>query len=715
MPAKIATLSLNLNKKSLSLATALVAEISPEKVKSAGQLFIVLEIEAPKIEAQKISDFLNEEIKHNYYENERLTISETPNQYANSKIEAIFESALVAANKNLLEFLAKEKIKINAKNLNATIGILHNERLYFSTSGRNRTLLLYKETDDKDYRIINVERDEETPNQETTLKKIFASIISGDMPSKSYFIFSNETLGEYLFNQELLGIITKLAPLGAAEQIKNTLTQINVLAPVGGVIIKNTLNSEDFEEIKYIVANSEATPIVTPILINEPALARVEAKTEKILLASGPLSGAKLKHYAGLGLNKLNPLPLLKNVVEKITPVKNQLPAQMPAVGVSPELLTATPEHHSQKLKKILIGALIACVVFFGISLLFKKHEVKQTAIVVAAKNYQQIIEQKENQIEATLLYGNKTEADNLLSELQTTFASLTDTDKKQIVSYPSLEAKFKDLQNKLHPVPLVTNFKELTSPSTNLDDLEILSASSSLKLISADYQNKKVYSFDLKTKATSSASLDNKLGLVQAAFANLKDGFIYYLSANKIVKVNPTDLKNTTLTLDFPNPQNIFGLSMYNEKLYVADKATNQLFKFNSTATSFDKSEARLKDKIDLSKGSALAIDLTGAKSEVYFLSNNGDLKKFYDGKEASFKLGSTTPALSSANKLKVLKNIYVFDTIGKRLIIFDKTGKLIKQIALDTLNNPRDFAIDEDGKQVYIIDSGKIFVGGL
>ena len=141
MSNKIANISLNLEQKN-AYGRVFISEPDKKHEKIAGRLFALIEIEGAKQKAKKITDFIISELNGNYYQNEKLELREMMTAI---KVESIFETVLIKTDSRLIEFLVKEKIKINTFKINVTVGVLYENELHFATIGSNQALLLYKE------------------------------------------------------------------------------------------------------------------------------------------------------------------------------------------------------------------------------------------------------------------------------------------------------------------------------------------------------------------------------------------------------------------------------------------------------------------------------------------------------------------------------------------------------------------------------------------
>lgn len=324
---KIASLILNSAQSASPASEIFIAQPDANKEALAGKLFTLIEIDSKKSEALKIINFLINALNHNYYQNEKIILRE---RISTLKVEHIFETSLAKTNRELTEFLAREKIKISPASFHMTVGIIYENELHFSNIGKNRCLLIYKHREEAKpgraknisqrlietkYKIADIGQNNKTPlslinqagkskksssrNTETT--KLFSNIISGPIPSGGYFLFANETLPEYLSSKQLIDIITKLPPAGAIEQIKNILTKVNAYVSFLGILIKNTTGlKQTAQEIQTQGAELSAQNSIS-------RLNYTEEKTEKFLTPSGIINFKKWLKIPALILTKIKP------------------------------------------------------------------------------------------------------------------------------------------------------------------------------------------------------------------------------------------------------------------------------------------------------------------------------------------------------------------------------------------------------------------------
>lgn len=306
---RTASIMLNAGQKSGTASDIFIAQPDLHKESLAGKLFILIEIDSEKSEALKIIDFIINNINHNYYQNEKVVLRE---RMESLKVEHIFETALAKTNKDLVEFLGREKIKISPYAFNLTVAVVHEDNIHFSTVGKNKNFLLYEDKiqakssrgeKETEYRITEVSDSKERKAEQISLTKLFSEVTSGGIPPNGYFLLVNEALSEYLSNKQLTEIVTTLPPQGAATQIKNTLQQVNAAVTFLGIIIKNTTTPEkepgEEEENGRGTAEESAAPA---------ALDETEKETENILSPSGIINFRRWK--------------------EKITSLKEKIPSR---------------------------------------------------------------------------------------------------------------------------------------------------------------------------------------------------------------------------------------------------------------------------------------------------------------------------------------------------------------------------------------------------
>jgi hypothetical protein len=753
MNYKIAQFILTPTQNNQSLLEIYVAQPDANKETLAGKLFALIEIESSKADSIKVINFLINTLNHNYYQNEKMILRE---RVSTIKIEHIFESALAKTNKRLAEFLQTEKIKLDPSVLNITIGVVYNDSLHFANLGKNKALLIYKsKTDDNaKYKLADItEQTGIAEKKQPSLIKLFSNVISGALPRGGYFIFASETFAEYLSAKQIINITTTLPPASAAEQIRNTLSQINAYVPFLGIIIKNTSGLE-IQEIKIKKPIASTKDSIDNLIITEE-------KTEKLLTPSGIINtrkwssffnnlfghislsrGSKIDNQAFLLKDKIFTkkkagwlsikkifyalkggliylISLLIYVYRIITDKKTLLDFFSNLNLKTKKLwqtarLTVTKSFFwyikLNKINKILFSAVLICILIFSINLGWQSIKNKKIENQAVISNLIVSIEQKQNQIEASLLYSNEDGAKKLLGEVKDLLDQLPQNNQSQIEQYNILAAKYKVHIEKIsrvirfNPIELA-DFSKL---NPNAKPANIIFSNG--KIYAADASQKSIFTVDLKSKVVSVLDLSNQ-NIKQLDFGSLdKNNNIYYLSSNSLSILDSKTEKLSDLKINYNGDlQKISDLKQYNNRFYLIDTSAGQIFRLTKSGDTLDNATAWLNDKENLATVVSLGID-----GEIYLLKSNGEINKYAKGKKQDFTVSTVEPLLSQTTKIIVSPEqdyFYILEPINKRLVVFDKTGKFINQYTSDRLDNLKDFQIDEINKKIYLLNNATIY----
>ncbi len=741
---KIASLILNSGKAS-GVSDVYVAQPDALKENLAGKVFVLGEIGGKKNDARRVFNFLIDTINDNYYNDEKILLR---GKIDGLKIENIFEAALAKTNKSLNEFLLAEKIRLNPAATNLTMGVIYESKLHFSSFGKNRALLIYARGEH--YEIINVEANAETiaaaKNNEdsapTSTPSFFSSVISGEIPLNSYFIFASEALPEYLSAKEMMAIVTKLPPIVAAEQIKNILSKINAYVPFLAVIIKNTAGQNLVETKEEATENPSAQSSIS-------TLNYTEQKTEQMLAPAGLISFSKLTKGVRSILKSLIPAPTTNKKKKFISEEKEVTTAPLDLGKIKSLNLARSdsfmlkekiffkkkPTFNLPQLKNIfqgfiylfsghfwselwpnlkqwlkslnsknrlLFAVLGAVVVIFVLSLLLTNWQHRRAAAQTAFNNLVTQIENSENLIDSHLLYNDQVGAQTELAKAQTLLASLPHKKTVQQNTYNRLAAKLSAETDQI---------QKIVKPQEQAKAADL----SGLGINNLIFFGAKVYAASANTiyiLNPGATSTTNKLivsgatDLSRPALDN--KNLIYYWNNDKLIRFDPKTASTSLLTVAGSEfKAGIAGFKVFNGGLYLVIPSKNQIYHYNPSQGGFAAATTWLKETVDLSQITDFAID-----GSVYLLKTDGQVLKFYKGKTAEYKASALSPAMTSASKIIAGTNyLYIFEASSKRLAVLSKKdGTLVNQYQVNSLNQPKDFTVDEASKVAYFLDGESI-----
>jgi hypothetical protein len=750
---KIASIILN-SSKAAGLSDVFVAQPDALKENLAGKIFVLAEISGKKIEAKRVFDFLISALDNNYYNDEKILFRD---KIEGLKIENIFEAAIAKTNKQVIDFLLAEKIKLNAASTSITLGVVFEDKLHFSNFGRNRSVLIYPKAGSFD--LINVEANatdtadssEEGLLEQEKIPKLFSSVISGELPVGSYFMFGSEALLEYLSSKELINIVTKLPPITAAEQIKNVLNKINNYVPFLGIIIKNTVGLSMAE----VREEAAAASLAQPNHVATSSLNYTEQKTEQMLAPAGLINFSKLaksvqvwlahhwaktqlkpatRKYSGslvktevktaeaiLDLGTVKSLNLARSdsflKSEKIF-FKNESGVFMNGLKktwsycgalFNPQLLRkllgsvrdfATGLNLRNRSLFIVLGSL---VLLLAVSISVTRWNHSRQLAQDNFNNLVSQIEDKSSNIASHLLYNDEVGAQQSLVEAQALLAALPQQTTEQKAVYQRLSVQMLADQEKLQKTVKAT-------PPVKVADFAAGFAARNLALAGGKLfanSNQEIYSF----KAGSTSYEKTKItGVSNLKFLNSdqKDK-LYYANNNQLVEFAVKARTSAILSLGEAEPALTSGqAAVFNGSLYALRASQNQIYKYGKVGNNLGTKTAWLKESSDLSLGSSLLVD-----GDIYVLQVNGQVLKFYKNKKAEYKSAPVAPAITKAQKILAGQNyLYIWEPTSRRLVVLSrKDGHLASQYTFDTLVNPIDFAVEESTKTVYFLTVGSVW----
>lgn len=751
---KLAQLVLTPGRRSQTVSEIYLAQPDSIKESLAGKLFILIEVEQNNSDGLKIINFLIDNISNNYYQNEKIYLRE---KISSLKVEHIFEASLAKTNKNFQEYLEKEKIKINPRLINATVGVLHENMIHVANTGKNKAFLVYKSNSDAEskdssdeqsfYKIIDIARDEKSKKNKADCQseKFFSNVVSGQMPEKGIFIFANEALPEYISSKQLIQIATTLPPLSAVEQIKNMLTRINSYVSFLGIIVKSTAAEKNEEE-------SQSAIISTQNSIEN--LNRTEESTENFLAPTGVINSKKI--LAGIFTKIFKPggnqTPTASNKVslkdkifvkkkrfiflekiwqtikdfgihlinifffvlksltsrEKFSELKSQSKEQ--TNNLLTNLKTSLFSLNNKSRTLLIVAA--ACFGIFIISVSYSGYSSKQEALKQAYTDLVAQIEQKQNQTDAFLIYNNEDGTRLILKEIEDLLKNFPQDSEEQKNKYQEIKRSVEGQLEKVRKIIKIDDSQEIANffnLNSNAQPQNLAFLPELNKIYAGDSNQKTIYIVDLKqnliTPITGFSQTISALSFPMVT----KEKNIYYLNNNNITifDASTEQLNNNPIELK-TELDKIANADVYNNNVYLLAAQDNKIYKYDKSGNGFLAPKNWLSEDVDLADSVDLEID-----GNIYVLKKNGEIIKLLKGKAQTFNIERIDPEIEQATKMSLLPDqnfIYILEPEKKRLTVFNKEGQLIRQYQSDQWQDLRDLAVDEKNKIIYLLNGSSL-----
>ncbi len=299
---------------------------------------------------------------------------------------------------------------------------------------------------------------------------------------------------------------------------------------------------------------------------------------------------------------------------------------------------------------------------------------------------------------DSKLVFKDNAGALMTLAEAKEKLQSLTTTSQSQTQAKSEFEKQILELQKKIEKIE-TPNVETLAT----LSNAEKLIA---LPNLLATATGKVVVSYNTNTKTTEDGTLKTANDIVDSVYISGTSAAIFDGQGLELWNFS-SGQNSSPFFLNVPKANNFVGLVRFptNNRVYIVDTSLGQVISYLVTGENFSKPLVSVKNP-ELTNAQDLALD-----GSVYVLLPNG-VNKYTAGKQVSFSFPALSEQFSGQGKLFTTiasKQLYILDTNG-RVIITDKTGKLLKILQASELKGATDFTVDEANKTIYLLRSGSL-----
>lgn len=604
-----------------------------------------------------------------------------------------FEDALNAVNETLAGIVQKGETD--------WIGKLHSSLIFFegkiitlSSTGKAKALLL------RGNDLIDIS--EGVASSTPSPLKTFTNIVSGSLEDEDKLILSTSSFFEFVSLDTTKRIFLDLPLDLACSKLKNTLTN----APLGLVVLE-AKKVREFKEIK--------PQIRYPSLEIEADKQAFLPKESLIKLAG---VGGKLVKGGAQATSQI--FRKAKGIIEKGKPSLHRVKSGS-FFNIKWEELKKFFRDMPRNYRRLprasriyFIAALVLIVLFCG-SVAIISYRKKEDARLAQFEEWLSSAQDKEKQASDALIYKDEEKAKALLVEAKDLLDKILKEKripKEQRQEAESLSSKIQEGLDKTEHIVRVQP-EELA----NFQNVEPQISPKNLVGIKDE-----VYSFNQETNAIFSLDKEAKqlvtlpvtsqdIGhLVLAETIPDKNKIIFYTDRPAIAELNLKENKLIKVETEFAHEdQNVKDLACYLDKIYLLDVAHNQIYKHSRTISGYSKGQAWLNKEINLENAQSLAID-----GDIWVLTSDGQVLKFFAGDLQEFSLGQLAEPLDCPTEIKTsleMENLYIVDPKNKRVVVFDKNGKLVNQYVSDSFDDLKDIYVNEKEGKMYLLCNKRIF----
>ncbi|MBS4014446.1 MAG: hypothetical protein KGZ97_11945 [Bacteroidetes bacterium] len=667
--------------------------------KMFGELLFILEIKLTNNHlnkslniAEEVFEIIINGLRTNYYR---------PGDLRSDNLEESFENALQKLNRLIhQESISSRDFENTIKNLNAVIGLSHDEKIYFTSVGSAQVFIIKKN------KIVDLVSEEINPS---TVRN-FSQIISGNLEKNDVLFFSTSNFLDYFVFEKLCQIVNKLSGSEAAQKLTSLLKNLNDKISVGALLLKKENKKEMPEEMtikKDNLANQnlEEKPVIKiEKNISYPNVLKIRVEEER-----GPeIQQLKIKEEKTLSL----PIEKKEKDVVSVDKKPNQTPKIkfFSKIKISKLYLSFIKKIFSPKITKPLkIFSLILIIfIIVSFSILFIKNKNQEENTLKFFLSLQEI--QKNNALlNAALNYNDQKTVDLLIKELKKQISSLQ---ARTMIEKELLKNIKNDLEQntdkiygviKINEPEIITNLSSLGKK----DDLKKIVYLQNNNFIIINQVNNEVYLYNAKNKEFS-LIIKNDFYINRAI--KYDENNIFLVGETQIKNLNLINQKTKLLEIETQRKNfNITDAEIYENKLYILDTKNNQIFKYFKNDDGFDKELPWITENINLTNINSIIID-----GSVYLLDKSGKILKFFLGKSQPIIFSDPYPPTIKPTKLLAsasLAYLYLLEPDQKRILVYDKNGNLQKQFVSEEFKDLQDMVTNEDESIIFILNKNDLY----
>lgn len=698
--------------------------VYPEgKEKYGGYLIGLIELRAtPIAESDKVIQTLLNALKDNYYE--QISASPEPDRL---NLETVFEYALQKTNNAITELIQLGHINIVMENLHYLVAVAKpNVRsreidFVFAQQGLVQAYLLHK-TKQNNYKIINILDNAPRLHDDRGDKlKIFSSTLSGVVNFHDALYFCSEIFSNYIPAHKVNKILSANDLTAAIGYFKTLIHNVrgNSHLTYCAIFIKleekRVANEQPVSQksINQLIETQENTgKFLAPnfaLNIRNSLIKLTQMFRSSPGKLHGPKSGQSLLYTTIRRIGALC-VGAAAALYASIPIIVNRLLRRKTVTTAEPAKFDETKKPTGGNRKRISKLALTV-VLLLGIvlisSIFWMRHreaiKIKQAAYAAQIDHAKELL----NNAQSNLIFKNESLSLSLAKEAQEIVNYLPQATKNQKTNFLDLSEQVSGILNQLQHVEKIIP-QALATIMNGDKPVELFQLQKSGDRVLTGGKDASLFNINIKDQ-TIKAPLSSNLGDIYWSAAE-SGKLLYITNQNKTAFYDPTNDSFNAQSIDWGIDLNITAARLYNDALYALDASGQKIYRWKSGSDGFGARNEWLKDKgdADLSQATDLCID-----GNMYVVTTNGSIYKFFTGKKQAFALTPVEPALNQVKKIYTtgeLTQLFVLEASSKRLVVYNKDGGFAVQYLFDTLDNPiTDFVVE--GRNIYFISGNKVY----
>ncbi|PIR74711.1 MAG: hypothetical protein COU35_00885 [Candidatus Magasanikbacteria bacterium CG10_big_fil_rev_8_21_14_0_10_47_10] len=699
-----------------------ISEPSPGE-ESRGHFLAVCEIEQPSIQQVEHLQKMIDDIEFGYY-------------------DAVEEDSILAFERRL-EFMNRRSRDIlgeSRSRVHCFLAVVRDDKILFAVHGAPFAHVLYKGK--QHWKDINIaEQSEATP------PLLFSSVTEGSLATDDFLFVSSAHVEDYVEISQLQKLLESRPVADVAAYVQKTLESLKDSHSYGGFILHKYVkrvsaktpmpyrgtdhgSHRSIQELRETQSTTDET-LSPPVFKGvHAAFFRLFAKPRTHVKGHRRTSRSVKKGESGseqllviigraIVVGLLGLYQLVKAIFIAVAHTVKLLFLLITNHGKQREMVIDSLRsslHSARKyifglplLSKVLFLSAIILAFVFVFSIVTTRVQEKRVAEVKQYEQLIQAIREKTDAAQASLIYADDERALMLLQEAKLLVEKLPEGSSSNMDNENELTENIDSVLGELRKMDMVdvtrvANIAE-SFPSAITKSLEIIDG----KLIAFSPGDEQLYSVEISTGRVDAHPHGTIPNLSFSFTPKEEDRVIFLTASGNAAAYDPLSRGIIAKEISYPiSDVRPAGAVVYNTRLYVLDRLSGQIYRHSPTQTGFDRGGTWLKEATDFADALGLAID-----GDIFVLGAN-DVRKFTKGVAQPFSLSGLDPELDHPSSIWTysdVASIYILEAANRRLIVLDKTGKLVRQYTSLEWTSPTGLAIDTQHGIAYILDSNNVY----
>ena len=178
----------------------------------------------------------------------------------------------------------------------------------------------------------------------------------------------------------------------------------------------------------------------------------------------------------------------------------------------------------------------------------------------------------------------------------------------------------------------------------------------------------------------------------------------IFLFTENKLVYAwSPISKTFSQNEIALPENSSVGGIGTYLTYLYVLDTSNDQIYRFPRAEGGFGAPTNWFRESVTIEENALFAVN-----ESIIITLTPSEIKGFFQGKtNATFEMPGSEASLAALYTDPDTPEIYGLDSKGKRIIVWDTSGKIIAEYFHEALAGARALSVDPKSKTFFVAGS--------